>query len=166
MPCSCIVDKPEYPQNEEWGPLLWLLLHTLAERAGKQESLITRGDEVRAWPLFVKELPPVIPCPYCREHLQDYIKTNPFQLPLDYTEWKTSIPFYFYTLHESVNQRLGKPNFPFADVSLTYKDPGKIKPTLDRLEGIQQRAIKMGGVSLLSWKAWLKQLGMLRAAIC
>ncbi len=166
MPCSCIVDKPEYPQNEEWGPLLWLLLHTLAERAGKQDSLITKGDEQRAWPLFMKELPPVIPCPYCRDHLQDYIKKNPFVLPQDYYDWKTYIPLYFYTLHESVNTRLGKPSFPFTELSKSYKDAGRIKNALDRLEGIQQRAIKMGGVSLLSWKAWLKQLNMLRAAIC
>jgi len=166
MPCSCIVDKPEYPQNEEWGPLLWLLLHTLAEKAGKQENPITKGDEMRAWPLFVKELPPAIPCPYCRLHLQEYIKTTPFQLPTDYYEWKTYVPLYFYTLHESVNQRLGKPSFPFADLRTTYKDSSRLKATLDRLEGIQQRAIKMGGVSLLAWRAWLKQFNMVRAAIC
>jgi hypothetical protein len=166
MPCSCIVDKPEYPQNEEWGPLLWLLLHTLAEKAGNQESPLTKGDEMRAWPLFMKELPLAIPCPYCREHLQEYLKRTPFQLPLDYSEWKTYVPRYLYTLHESVNQRLGKPSFPFADLAKTYKDPGKLKPTLDRLEGIQQRAIKMGGVSLLAWRAWLKQFNMVRAAIC
>ena len=166
MPCSCIVDKPEYPQNEEWGPLLWLLLHTFAEKAGKQESLITRGDEIRAWPSFFKELPSVVPCPYCKEHLQDYIKTNPFQLPIEYYQWRVYIPHYFYMLHESVNARLGKPSFPESDLSTMYGSSGRIKATLERLEIIQQRAIKMGGVSLLAWKAWLKQLNMLRAAIC
>lgn len=165
MPCNCIVDKPTYPQNEEWGPLIWLILHTLAEKAGRQESMITRGDEIRAWPLFVKTLAPVIPCPYCRDHFKEYLQAHPFELPMDYYEWKNSIPLYFYSLHESVNARLGKPSFPFGDLPSTYKDSSRIKPTLDRLEKILQRAISMGGVSLLDWKAWLKQLNMLRAAI-
>ena len=166
MPCNCIVDIPTYPQNEEWGPFLWCILHTLAERAGKQDNLITKGDEQRAWPLLVKELTPVIPCPYCRDHFQQYVKTNPFQLPQDYFLWKTYIPHYFYMLHESVNARLGKPSFPEEDLSKTYKDVGRIQSSLTRFDTVQQRAIKMGGVSLLAWRAWLKQLNMLRAAIC
>jgi hypothetical protein len=165
MPCNCIVDKPTYPQNEEWGPLLWLLLHTLAAKAGSQTSTLTMGDEQRAWPLFMKTLGPVIPCPYCRDHFQEYVSSHPFQLPMDYYSWKDYIPLYFYSLHESVNARLGKPSFPFASLSTTYKDVGRIKPTLAQLEKIQERAIKMGGVSLLSWKAWLKQFNMLRASI-
>jgi hypothetical protein len=166
MPCSCIVDKPEYPQNEEWGPLLWLILHTLANKAGKQENLLTKGDEQRAWPLFVKTLGLILPCPYCRDHFQQYVQNNPFQLPDDYTVWKDFIPLYFYRVHEDVNKRLGKPSFPFTDLQTSYKDTGRIQPTMARLEKIQERAIKMGGVSLLAWKAWLKQYGMVKAAIC
>jgi hypothetical protein len=165
MPCSCIVDKPEYPQNEEWGPLLWLILHTLAEKAGKQGNLITKGDEVRAWPLFVKTLGPIIPCPYCRDHFQEYLQAHPFELPMDYTMWKFYVPMYFYMLHEAVNKRLGKPSFPATDLSITYKDPARLRDTMSRLEKIQERAIKMGGVSLLAWKAWQKQFNMLRGAI-
>ena len=165
MPCSCILDKPEYPQNAEWGPLLWRLLHILAEKAGRQANSITQGDEQRAWPLFVKTLAPVIPCPYCREHFQEYLTKNPFTLPISYLDWKTYIPMYFYSLHESVNQRLGKPTFPFSSLSETYKDSSQIKDILSRLEKVQERAIKMGGVSLLLWRAWLKQFNMLRASI-
>ena len=165
MPCNCILDKPLYPLNEEWGPLLWLLLHTLAEKAGKQDNLITKGDEQRAWPLFVKELPTIIPCPYCKDHCQEYLRTNPFQLPNDYYEWRTYIPHYFYTFHESVNARIGKPSFPESDLKQKYGNVGPMKMTLDTFENVIQRAIKMGGVSLLAWKAWLKQFNMLRAAI-
>ena len=165
MPCNCIVDKPTYPQNEEWGPLLWLLLHTFAEKAGKQNNALTQGDEMRAWPLFVKTLAPVIPCPYCRDHFQEYVQQHPFELPQDYFMWKSYIPLYFYQVHEAVNQRLGKPSFPADDLHNAYKDVGRVQPTLNRLQTIQERAIKMGGVSLLAWKAWLKQFNMLRAAI-
>lgn len=165
MPCNCILDKPTYPQNEEWGPLLWWILHTLAAKAGRQTNSITQSDEQRAWPLFMKELPPIIPCPFCREHLQDYLQKNPFLLPSDYTSWKEYIPLYFYTLHESVNIRLGKPSFPFSDLQTTYKETNSFKGVLSRLDGIILRAVKMGGVSLFSWRAWLKQLHSLSASI-
>ena len=165
MPCGCILDKPTYPQNEEWGPLLWALLHTLAEKAGRQESLITRGDEVRAWPLFVKTLQPMLPCPFCRDHFQQYLIDHPFSLPMDYYEWRTYIPNYFYEFHEAVNQRIGKPSFPREDLKKTYSDSSRVKSLIDSLEKIVARAIQMGGVSLFYWRAWLKQFNMLRAAI-
>lgn len=165
MPCNCILDKPTYPQNEEWGPLIWWIVHTFAEKAGRQGNPITLGDEQRAWPLFVKTLVAVIPCPYCKEHFQEYLQSHPFELPADYYEWKTYIPLYFYEFHEAVNQRLGKPSFPFASLSITYKQAGRLKDVMSSLEKIMERAIKMGGVSLLAWKAWLKQYGMLRAVL-
>lgn len=165
MPCNCILDKPTYPQNEEWGPLVWWILHTLAEKAGKQSNPITMGDEMRAWPLFVKTLVAVIPCPYCKEHFQDYLQTHPFSLPPDYYEWKTYIPRYFYDFHEAVNVRLNKPSFPFSSLATTYANPIRLKDVLSSLEKVMERAIKMGGVSLLAYKAWLKQVSMLRGSI-
>lgn len=165
MPCSCIVDKPTYPQNEEWGPLLWWILHTLAEKAGRQTNPISQGDEQRAWPLFLKELPTALPCPFCREHLQGYVAAHPFALPQDPYEWKTYVPTYLYELHEDVNKRLGKPSFPKETLSQTYKDTGQFKDVLTRLQGYADRAVKMGGLSLFHWRAWVKQLNLLRAAI-
>lgn len=165
MPCNCVLDLPKYPQNEEWGPLVWCILHSLAEKTGKQTNAITRGDEQRAWPLFVKALVPVIPCPFCRLHFEEYLKNTPFDLPPDYTVWTDTVRDYFYTFHESVNLRLGKPSFPKDQLALEYKDIGKLKDILARLQILQDRAIKMGGVSLLNWRAWLKQYNMLRAAI-
>lgn len=165
MPCNCIVDNPTYPQTEEWGPLVWLILHSYAEKAGKQENQITKSDEQRVWPLIVKNLPPIIPCPYCREHLQQFVRENPFDLPQDYFLWRTFIPDYFYRLHESVNTRLGKPSFPKENLSSAYRDSNKIQPSLTRLIAIQRRAIHMGGVSHLAWAEWLRNLSILRAAV-
>lgn len=165
MPCNCIVDKPTYPQNEEWGPLLWWILHTLAEKAGRQTNLITQGDEQRAWPLLIKELPGALPCPYCRVHCEYYLQTHPFALPQDSFEWRTYVPTYLYELHESVNQRLGKPSFPRDSLSQTYKDTGAFKEKLTRLESLVNRAVSLGGMSLFNWRAWLKQLNLLRSTI-
>lgn len=164
MPCNCIVDKPTYPQNDEWGPLLWQIFHTLAQKSGKQTNLITQGDEQRAWPLFMKTLVPIIPCPYCKDHFQEYLKKNPFNLPMDYFSWNEYIVNWFYNFHEAVNARLGKPSFPREDLK-RYGDTSIFKTNMEKLEKIINRAIQMGGVSLFYWRAWLKQYNMVKAAI-
>lgn len=163
MPCACIQDLPTYPQNDEWGPHMWRILHTLAELSGKQTYFGSEADEKRAWPLFMKTLVPVIPCPYCKEHFQTWLSNHPFNLPPSYYEWNGFIRNWFYTVHEDVNRRLEKPSFPIGELASTYSNGGALKEAFAILEKNQQRAIKMGGVSLLAWKAWLKQLQMLRS---
>ncbi len=164
MPCNCIVDKPTYPQNDEWGPYLWFIFHTLAQKAGKQTNGITMGDEQRAWPLFMKSVVLIIPCPYCKDHFQDYLKKNPFDLPMDYYAWNEYIVDWFYNFHEAVNARLGKPSFPKEGLK-RYGDSSIFKTNMEKLEKIINRAIQMGGVSLFYWRAWLKQYNMLKSAI-
>jgi hypothetical protein len=165
MVCNCIVDKPAYPQNHEWGPLLWWILHALAGKAGTQTDPLLRADEQRAWPLFFKELPTMLPCPYCRDHLQEYQKEHPFVLPENWTTWNSYIPTYVYDLHEAVNARLGKPSFPKESLYETYRNTTPFKEKLDMLQKIEDRAIKQGGVSLFAWRAWLKQMSLLRATL-
>ena len=46
MPCSCQVPVPQYPETAHWGPILWKILHGLAERA---ERSFDRMDEIREW---------------------------------------------------------------------------------------------------------------------
>jgi hypothetical protein len=162
MPCGCILDKPEYPQNHEWGPILWRILHTLAERAGTIQNIYLQADERRAWPLLVKALVPMIPCPFCRDHLQTYLSQHPFEVPLQSYDLHEYVRRWFYDLHESVNQRLEKPSFPYEDLVKTYATGSIVKPSCHDLEKVILRAIKMGGISLLAWNAWLKEAKILR----
>lgn len=163
MPCACIADNPKYPQNEEWGPITWSILHTVAEKSGIQTDKLFQADEARTWPLFVKSIGPMIPCPYCRDHFAEYIAANPFVLPTAHSAWNLYIRTWFYNFHEAVNQRLGKPSFPFDQLGATYGNPKTLQANLDLLERIEKRAMKLGGVSILSWQAWLKHLRTLRA---
>ena len=165
MPCSCILDKPQYPQNEEWGPYAWRIFHMLAEKAGQQTSEVMRTDEIRAWPSFMKVLPTIIPCPFCRDHFHQYLAQHPFQLPGQYTQYRSYIRTYFYEFHESVNQRLEKKSFPKELVEDTYKNNAVFNSYFETWERVEMRAIKMGGVGLIQWKEFVKQFRMLRAAI-
>lgn len=162
MGCKCVLDQPAYPQNDEWGPLLWKILHVIAEKSGKQSNIYMREDEKRAWPLFIKYFGPMIPCPFCRDHYNEWAGTHPFNLPNDYALWQDYIKRYFYDLHEMVNARLEKPSFSYDQLTATYGSEKSIKDTLRALDLLQQRAIKMGGINLFSWDNWLKPMKMLR----
>jgi len=163
MPCACIADNPKYPQNEEWGPLVWRILHTLAERGGLQTDKLFQIDEGRAWPLFVKSIGPMLPCPYCRDHFIEWIAANPFILPAEAAHWNLYIREWFYRFHESVNTALQKSSFPFDQLSLRYRNQQIIQADLILLEAIQVRAMKLGGVTIVSWQTWQKHLRTLRS---
>lgn len=162
MPCGCLLDKPEYPQNDQWGPQLWRVIHTLAERAGTVGNIYLQADERRAWPLFLKTLTDMIPCPFCRDHYKEFMAKNPFVLPVPYSDVRTYVRTWFYKLHESVNKRLDKPSFPFDTLSTTYADGSVVKGLCHDLDKVIKRAINMGGVSLFSWDKWLRETKTLR----
>jgi hypothetical protein len=166
MTCSrCASDTTKYPKTSEWGPLVWLILHTLAEKAGKQTNEIIKGDEMRAWPLFLKALIPIIPCEECRAHAGDYIKQIPFELPNSYPAWNFYIRTYFYTFHEAVNTRLEKPSFPFSSLADTYKSTGELTKSIQDLNAMMVRAMKLNGMHMGAWQTWQKHLRMLSAAM-
>ena len=164
MPCNCIIDKPSYPQNEEWGPIFWSVIHLFAERSGKQNNTLTQGDEMRSWPLFVKRFVPCIPCPYCRDHATLWIAAFPFSPPDDYTQCYSYIRTWWWRFHEAVNLKLGKPSFPFEQLTERYKDVSvsDFNHWFRQIEAYELRAAKMDGVKLLDWLAWKKDLVLLR----
>lgn len=166
MPCSCILDKPLYPQNAEWGSLVWMILHTCAEKSGKQTLPFLQNDEGRAWPLVVKTLPAMLPCPFCRDHAISWLQEHPFQLPAEYALWHSYIRTWFWNFHENVNARLEKPSFSFEALAKTYAETKLIPGAWIQLEKTEKRAIQMNGVSLLAWQTWQKHVRMLQAALC
>jgi hypothetical protein len=51
------------PANRTWwGPRIWRILHTLAERNGE------RRDTAEGWRLFLRVTVDILPCEICREH--------------------------------------------------------------------------------------------------
>jgi hypothetical protein len=115
--------------------------------------------------LLLKTLIPIIPCEECKAHAATYIKETPFDLPASYPAWNLYIRTYFYTFHEVVNTRLGKPNVPFSSLSETYKSTGELTTWTQELNGMMLRAMKLNGMHMGAWQTWQNHLRMLRAAI-
>lgn len=158
MPCSCQVPAPNYPENQEWGPFLWSILHVLAERVTRVMSPLYENDERRAWVFFLHGTGNMLPCSDCRTHYASYLSAHPVKeiMTLPKSELALWIRRWLYDLHQEVNTRLGKEGIPFEELSSHYKNIN-IASLFQLFEMIEKRAIASQGVNLISWLEWVKQ---------
>jgi hypothetical protein len=79
-----------------WGPSGWKMLHliTFQYDPNKQKSKMR---------LFLKTLPFVLPCKYCRASLTDYYEKHPFEEHLTSRE---KLIKWLYIIHNEVNEKL------------------------------------------------------------
>ncbi len=163
MPCACTIPVPKYPETADWGPILWILLHGLAEKAG-QAAL--PADEIREWQKFLKVTNDMLPCDKCRTHFGAFLKANPATAlnTIPYLQVKTWIRSWFYTLHNEINADTGKPIYPFDQLAINYASVN-FQDGFWRLEPIMKRAMEPSGVSLLKWSAWVHSFKMLRSIL-
>ena len=164
MPCACNKPQPDYPETDNWGPVLWAVLHALANRSGKVSTPLFRDDERRQWIKLINDLPKIIPCPNCREHAEVWILLNPSTAiktlsDADLHEWLVN---WVYNFHESVNARTGKPSFN-KDLLPSVYGPVSIAGALARLKPFIETAIRLSGITLLPWTKWLGNVIMLNS---
>jgi len=155
MPCSCQKPAPDYPETDNWGPVLWAVLHALAERGGKLVSQGFRDDEKRQWTNIITTLPKIIPCPNCRTHAEEWITQHPVTAikELYGDKLRTWLIDFFYTFHESVNSRTGKPSFDKTLLSQTYGSIS-VAGAIKRLKPFIEVAIRLSGLTLVPWQKW------------
>lgn len=99
------------------GPGMWVAIHTLAKSA-------TTYEKKKAFIEFMTTLRTSFPCPTCRQHLNTYLDSHPFD-PF----WKKVDPTtgeevglleWSFLFHNAVNVRLGKPVADWATVKALY----------------------------------------------
>jgi len=106
----------ESPQNSIWGPELWMILHSSAERIGTKATRLPK-EESRIWIGLLRSLQYSLPCPLCKKHYASYWSHSP--LPLITRE---AVRSWLGTLHHQVNQRTGKPEYT-ESLTETYGQP-------------------------------------------
>jgi hypothetical protein len=131
------------PQNHIWGPQLWMILHSSAERIGIPKLSRLPQEESRIWTTLLSSLRYSLPCPQCKKHYTEYFSSNPV----------TSINSYFirswlYNLHCQVNYRIGKPNTVTIDQILElYNKPFNFTHHLNIIVQEMQKAVRIGWCS-------------------
>jgi hypothetical protein len=165
MPCDCKKPQPDYPETENWGPVLWAILHALAEKSGNVSTPSFRDDEKRQWKNIIDGLPKIIPCPSCREHAEEWIRAHPIfdlKTPMNSSDLHVWLVDWFYEFHESVNRRLGKPSFDKGLLAQTYGSVS-ILGALTRLKSFIETAIRLSGLTLFPWQKWVGYVKMLNS---
>lgn len=92
-------------RRDEWGPLAWDLIHTMAAIADRTPEI----DNARViCPKVLARFWMFLPCNECREHYRELVLKSP----------PPRRDFYFYTvaLHNRVNEMLGKPLFEIGGI--------------------------------------------------
>jgi len=163
MPCACKAPIETYPENAEWGPLFWKLLHGFAERAGKQMNKNLQKDEMRLWINILDGLKGVLPCDICRAHYSEWLVAHPVEelLEMDYSGTNLWIRNYLWSLHNTINEGNNKPIIGFDKLSDLYKGVDLII-TWKALEPVMKKVIILNGVHLFQWKKWLGYVRMLQ----
>ena len=163
MPCACLIPVPQYPDTADWGPILWTLLHGLAEKAGRASL---PADEVREWQRLLKLTADMLPCDRCRVHFSSFLKANPSTAltTLPYNQLRIWIRSWLFTLHNEVNVATNKPEYAFDLLADTYKDVN-FQDLMWRLEPVIKKAIQLNGISLMKWQTWLHSFKMMKSIL-
>jgi hypothetical protein len=165
MPCACRLPPELYPDSSEWGPILWTLLHGLAERVGGVSFPLFRDDERRYWIQLHAALGKMIPCPSCKDHYDSYLREHPVDkvlLELPYEALQPYVRTWFWELHNWVNESHGKPLYPLESMRPTYKDTN-IRRTMRALDIPMKKAIRVRGGQQIGYTEFIKWVNMLCA---
>lgn len=152
-----------YPDASEWGPILWSIVHALAEKAGKSPIPLYREDERRAWIHLFSALGKTIPCPSCKDHYDSYLRENPVEADLKSMGYEQIGPYirrWFWELHNWVNESYGKPAFAFEDLSAAY-GRFNVRDALKRLDVPMKRAIRLRSGQFFGYNEFVKWVTML-----
>lgn len=97
---------------EIWGPPIWTLFHTLAEKINEPDySKI--GLELYG---FIRQICNYLPCPECSQHATRFLAN----IKIENVKTKEGLRKILYIFHNAVNVRKKKPLYNFENLNI-YK---------------------------------------------
>jgi hypothetical protein len=128
------------PQNHIWGPHLWMILHSAAERIGLPQLRRLPQEEARIWINLLGSLRYSLPCPHCKQHYTAYYLANPIKVFN-----RDIIRQWLYNLHCQVNSRNGKPNeITLESIAEIYSKPFHFTRHFGLVSQQMGQALKIG----------------------
>lgn len=134
--------------KSEWGVPLWSILHKIA--AGLPEA-ISKVDLVSTHQFFL-QVSNYIPCAKCRVHYTEWCRSN----PPSSINGRASAVNWVWRLHNNVNARNGKAEYPFEQLD---KYCGKsIKSDVTIYQSVLNRRVidrRIDSHALESFRKWM-----------
>jgi hypothetical protein len=123
--------------TREWGPLLWTVMHSLAEVGAL--AAIADSD----WTDLFVSLQTSLPCPDCTNHYTAWLAARPPP-----TTGTTASRLWLLDLHNDINQRKGVAVWTEAQLTPAYGSANKTTLTT-QVEGLRA-LIGVGAVTVLA----------------
>lgn len=133
-------DKENGMMTKIWGPPGWFFLH-IVSFGYPYEITSENSHRIREYAKFFNSLGHILPCKYCRNSYNEYIKEYPVEKFLNSRE---SLTKWLYIIHNRVNDKLGVPECDrpsFEEVKKKYEQyRAKCKQTTNKER--EERLIK------------------------
>lgn len=130
------------PQNHIWGPNLWMILHSAAERIGTSHVKLPQ-EELRIWAGLLSSLRHSLPCPVCKKHFTAYFSSTPVK-----TFNREFIRNWLYNLHCQVNDRTEKRvEITIEQIPEIYSKPFNFSAHFRIVTEQMNRALRLGWAS-------------------
>lgn len=128
------------PQNHIWGPALWMILHSSAEKIGTKPLPHLPQEESRIWIGLLNSLRYSLPCPHCKKHFTEYLSSHPI-----HSFTKDIIRTWLFDLHSQINQRTDK-NYPISILYLPelYNNVSHFMKYMNIVMVQMKKSIQMG----------------------
>jgi hypothetical protein len=97
-----------------WGPPIWFLFHTMAEKLKPTSFLLLKGSLIN----IIKKICSNLPCPECSRHSIMYMDT----LDLTTMNSKEDFKHFLFEFHNSVNVRKKQSVFQRLQLDEKYKN--------------------------------------------
>jgi hypothetical protein len=148
----------ENPQPAIWGPELWMVLHSAAERIGSKPLYHLPLEEMRIWSTLLSSFRFTLPCPQCKKHYADYYLTHPIPR-LD----KKTMREWLYHLHQAVNAQQHKNmSFTLEQAEEHYSKPFHFSRHVGIVRNQMVSAIKLKWVEHVDMQRTMRTLEEMR----
>jgi len=137
----------------QWGPVLWTMLHILAEHVGKHGFDL---DEARDFDIIINTLYQVLPCETCQNHSKTYISQNPFEAIKNIKTFGPYVRTWLLNFHNAVRTQNGQ-NIEITTIEQLATIYGSQIIQKDKLLILTSNAnygIRSGLLKLDAWKRW------------
>lgn len=111
-------------QTVQWGKAMWTPLHAITFNYPIKPT----QDDKQRYKNYFNLTGEILPCKYCRQSFITYSKYIPID---DFLDSREGVVYWLYVIHNLVNNKLYKPNFPLCEVVVIYEKMrakcGKVK---------------------------------------
>tara|TARA_Y100000389_G_scaffold201238_1_gene243431 strand:+ start:1027 stop:1485 length:459 start_codon:yes stop_codon:yes gene_type:complete len=99
-------------KKKQWGPVIWKVLHCLTMKIKNEEFNNHREELIK----IITNICSNLPCPQCTSHASGIIK----KYKMKDIKSKEALIKFIHSMHNMVNQRLKRPQFPFESIEKEY----------------------------------------------